>query len=69
VTELPTEDRLPPVDRSEAPDVPILSRPRPLHRYRWVLYLFIVCVLAVALYVGWRIIQAWQRWMQEIMDT
>jgi hypothetical protein len=69
VTELPSENRPPPVDRAEQPDVPLLSRPRPLHRYRWVLFLFVAGVLALALWVGWHIIRAWQYWMDQIMGA
>jgi hypothetical protein len=69
VTEFPSEDKPPPVNKAETPDVPILSKPRPLHRYRWVLYLFFIGVLALALYVGWIIIKFWRRYIQDVMDT
>jgi hypothetical protein len=43
--------------------------PRPWHHgYRWVLYLFAAAVLALAVYLGWRIVDAFLRWMKVIED-
>jgi hypothetical protein len=55
--------------KPEGPDVPLLSKPRrtPLHRHRWVLFLFVAGVLALVLYFGWQIIVAWKHRVDEIL--
>jgi hypothetical protein len=65
VTE-PVKEEEQPVKR-EGPDVPIFSKPRPAHRYRWVLFLFIAGVLGICAFFGWEAIRFWQRWIDQIM--
>jgi hypothetical protein len=49
-------------------DVPILGEHPVIHpwhhRHRWVLFLFAAAVLALAVYVGWRIVEAWDSLME-----
>jgi hypothetical protein len=58
-------------DQAQAPEQPLPFRfPQPQHRnkYRWVLYLFVAAVLAGAIYVGWRIVDAWEGILEHLFS-
>jgi hypothetical protein len=57
-----------PVKDHLEPHPPLLSRPRRPHRYRWVLFLFVVGLLAILLFFAWRIIAAWMGWLETIEE-
>jgi hypothetical protein len=53
-------------EKPEYPGPLLTARSPRRHRYRWILYLCVLAVVALAAYVGWAIVQAWLAYVHEV---